>query len=322
MFGIRYLKAPPTTFVRHYSGGRLQRQGAGLSFFYFEPTANLVAVPLASRDAPFLFQEVTGDFQELTIQGQLTYRVTDPERLAELFDLSVDADLDYLSEDPERFEERLVHATQVLARSFTRDRKLAQVLGEGEALGRLLLQGLRESETVTTLGIEVLDLAVLSVKPTPETSRALEAEARESLLRRADEAIYERRNASVEQERRIRESELNTEIAVEEKKRTIREKQMAAEIAVEEQRATLIETRTANERKDAETRAYALELMVEKLREVDWRKLMVMHADGEGSGQALVAMAFQQLAENASKIGTLNVSPELMASLTAARGEG
>ena len=28
---------------------------------------------------------------------------------------------------------------------------------------------------------------------------------------------------------------------------------------------------------------------------------------------------FQQLAENASKIGTLNVSPELMASLTAAR---
>src|ERR1019366_3725274 len=54
-----------------------------------------------------------------------------------------------------------------------------------------------------------------TVKPAPETSRALEAEAREALQRRADEAIYARRNAAVTEERLIKESELNTEIAVE-----------------------------------------------------------------------------------------------------------
>ena len=86
------------------------------------------------------------------------------------------------------------------------------------------------------LGVEILGLAVLSIRPTPEMARALEAEAREALQRQSDEAIYARRNAAVEQERRIKESELHTEIAVQEKQRQIRETQMAADIAVEEQR--------------------------------------------------------------------------------------
>ena len=319
MFGIRYLKAPPTTYVMHYTGGTLRREGPGLSFLYFAPTSTLVAVPLASRDAPFLFQEVTADFQDVTVQGQLTYRVTDPRRLAELFDLSVTPELEFVTDDHEKLAERLVHAAQVLARGFLRERGLAKVLTDGDALTAQLREGLRTAETVEAMGVEVLDLSVLAVRPTPETARALEAEAREGLLRRADEAIYERRNSSVEQERRIRESELNTEIAVEEKRRTIRENKIAADIAVESARAELIDTQVANDRKDAESKAYALELTVEKLREVDWRKLMVMNGDGADSGQALVAMALQQLAENAGKIGTLNISPELMASLTAAR---
>lgn len=319
MFGIRYLKAPPTTYVMHYTGGRLRREGPGLSFLYFAPTSTLVAVPLASRDAPFLFQEVTGDFQDVTVQGQLTYRVTDPRRLAELFDLSVGPDLEFLTDDHEKLAERLVHTAQVLARGFLRERDLARVLAESDGLTAELREGLQGSETVKAMGVEVLDFSVLAVRPTPDTARALEAEAREGLLRRADEAIYERRNASVEQERRIRESELNTEIAVEEKRRTIRENKIAADIAVETARAELIDTQVANERKDAESKAYALQLTVEKLEEVDWRKLMVMNGEGSNPGQALVAMAFQQLAENAGKIGTLNISPELMASLTAAR---
>lgn len=40
---------------------------------------------------------------------------------------------------------------------------------------------------------------------------------------KADEAIDDRRNAAVEQERAIKENELNTEAAVEHKKRVIRE---------------------------------------------------------------------------------------------------
>ena len=70
--------------------------------------------------------------------------------------------------------------------------------------------------------------------------------------RRSDEAIYARRNAAVEQERRIKESELNTEIAVEEKKRQIRETQDGGGHRGRGAARALIEQRVENERKDAD----------------------------------------------------------------------
>jgi hypothetical protein len=185
---------------------------------------------------------------------------------------------------------------------------------------REMLSGLRASEIVAMLGVEILGLAVLGVKPTPEISRALEAEARESLQRESDEAIYTRRNAAVEQERRIKESELNTEIAVQEKQRQIRETQMAADIAVEEQRGTLVERRGANDRRDADARAYGLQATLEPLRGVDWRTLMAI--GGGGDPKLMIALAFRELAENAGKIGELNVTPDLLRSLLTPAPQG
>ena len=61
-------------------------------------------------------------------------------------------------------------------------------------------------------------------------TRALETETREMLQQEADQAIYGRRNFAVEQERKIKESELNTEIAVEEKQKQIAEKKMESDV--------------------------------------------------------------------------------------------
>ena len=43
-------------------------------------------------DAPFIFNETTADFQAVTVQGHLTYRVADPMQLAALLDYSVRPD--------------------------------------------------------------------------------------------------------------------------------------------------------------------------------------------------------------------------------------
>ena len=48
-------------------------------------------VPLSTADIPFVFNEVTADFQDATIQGQLTYRIHEPKQVAALLDFSVDA---------------------------------------------------------------------------------------------------------------------------------------------------------------------------------------------------------------------------------------
>ena len=180
-----------------------------------------------------------------------------------------------------------------------------------------MLAGLRETEAVRMLGVEVQGFALLSVRPTPEMARALEAEAREALQRRADEAIYARRNAAVEQERRIKESEIATELSVEAGKRQIREAQIAADIAVEEQRASFMDRWSENERKAAEAKAYALEKTLAPVRDMDWKVLMA--AAGGGNDPKLnIALAFREMAENAGKIGELNVSPDLLRSLLSA----
>lgn len=311
---IRYIKAAPTTYVIQFQDGKVKREGPGLSFMYWAPTTTLVAVPLASADVHFAFNEVTKDFQAVTLQGQLTYRVADPKRLASLLDYSITPGGKYLSNDPEKLEERLVQVAQVRARTVVQGMDLREVLGRSEVVEGQVLAALGTSEAIRLLGVEVMGFSLLSVRPTPEMARALEAEAREGLQRRADEAIYSRRNAAVEQERRIKESELSTELAVEEKRRQIREAQMAADIAVEEQRAALMERWTENERQAADARAYAVEKVLAPVRGVDWKTLMA--ANGGGNDPKLnIALAFREMAENAGKIGELNMSPELLSGL-------
>ncbi len=317
---LSFMKVPPTTYVLQYKHGKIKREGAGLSFIYYAPTSTIVAIPMASADVPFVFQEATADFQSVTIQGQLTYRVADPKRLASLLDFSVDKRRAYYSEDPRKLAERLVHSLQTLTRAITQRLALRDALVSSDSMVVEVLAKLRESEAVAALGVEILALSILAIQPTPETSRALEAEAREALQRRSDEAIYARRNAAVEQERLIKESELNTEIAVEEKKRQIRETQMAAEIAVEEQRSQLIGRRVENERKDADSRAYMLTETLKPVRDLDWKTLMMLGGRAVDP-KAMIALAFQEMAENAQKIGELNVSPDLLKSLIGTSGK-
>lgn len=314
MFGIEYLKAPPTTYVLHYKSGRVKREGAGLSFLYYQPTSTVVMVPAASADVPFVFNEVTQDFQEVTIQGQLTYRVAEPKRLAKLLDFSVEPSGRYRSDDPTKLEDRLVHATHMLARGVIGRLSLREALAASEALVREIGQGLTVAGSVTMLGVEPLGLSILAIRPAPEMARALEAEAREQLQREADESIYARRNAAVEQERIIKESELNTELAVAAKQREIRERQMDAEIAIEEQRAQLLAQKIQNDRQDADGRAYAIEATLRPLKDMDWKTLVAASARG-GDPKMMIALAFRELAENATKIGELNMSPDLLQSL-------
>ncbi|WIG93192.1 SPFH domain-containing protein [Myxococcus sp. SDU36] len=316
---IGYMKAAPTTYVMRFEGGKVVQEGAGLSFFYWKPSATLVSVPLSSADVPFVFNEVTRDFQAVTLQGQLTWRVTDPRRLASLLDYSLGPSGRYRSDDPEKLQERLVQVAQVRARSVVQGLTLREVLVRSDAIEQQVLAALAVAEPVKALGVEVMAFSLLSVKPAPEMARALEAESREALQRDADEAIYARRNAAVEQERRIKESELATELAVEARQRQIREAKMAADIAVEEQRAALMTRWSDNERQAADARAYALEKTLAPVRGVDWKTLMATSAGG-GDPALNIALAFREMAENAQRIGELNVSPDLLRSLMGATG--
>ncbi len=335
MFGYRFIKAPPTTYLIQYRAGRVVRQGAGLSLFFFAPVTSLVAVPLSGTDVPFIFEEVTADFQTVTVQGQVLYQITEPLKIAQVMDFTINPRTGaHLSEDPEKLQQRILNQTKVLLRRELGGLKLAEALRGAEGVVTSVQRSLAASEELAAMGVRVLGLSVLAVKPTPDTARALEAETRENLLRRADEAIYARRNAAVEQERAIKENELNTEISVENKKRQIREAQMDAERAVQERQHELqrlaMESRiqleqknkefvalsSENARTEADVRSYAAASMMKALEGVDARKLQALAVAGMEPSQ-LVAMALQEIAGRADKIGELNLAPDLLRELMA-----
>ena len=338
MFGIiGFAKAPPTTYLMAFRGGEVVREGAGVSFFYSKPTTSVVAIPIASRAQDFIFAPVTADFQSITVQGQVAWRVGDPRRLASLLDYTLRGDgRTYESDDPKKLPERVIGTVEVLVQKAVKGLTLKASLLASDEIAASVHAGLASHTEIVSLGLEILAVSVLAVKPTPDTARALEAEAREAILGRADEAIYERRNAAVAQERAIRESELDTEVAVEQKKRTIRETQMEAEasirrkkhelraadmrsdVAVESQRREFVALNAENIRTLASAEAEKIGAIAKVLKEVDPKTVQALAAIGMQPSQ-LIAHAFQGLAENAGRIGQLNVSPELLQSLT--RGE-
>jgi hypothetical protein len=335
MFGIRYIKVPPTTYLLQYQRGRLVREGAGLVFFYYGPTTALVAIPTASTEVPFIFEETSGDFQTVTIQGQITYRVTDPKKLAALMDFALaERGEAYASDDPVKLPQRLINIVNAHARAEIQKMPLRQAVREAETLEKALRPKLLGAVEIAALGLEIVGFSVLAVKPTPETARALEAEAREQLLKEADEAIYRRRNSAVEQERAIKENELNTENAIELKKRQIRETKMdadravqdkqrllreaelATDIGLEDRRKELVTLSAQNTRAEADARAYGLEATMKALGVGDPRTLQAL-ANAGMKPEQLIAVAFQDLAGRADKIGQLNISPDLLRELMA-----
>jgi hypothetical protein len=336
MFGLRFIKTQPNQYVIQFRNGRPHRQGAGLSIIYFAPTSTLVVVPTASVNAPFMFAEVTADYQEITVQGQVIYRVAEPLRTASLLNFALDAKSRYVSDDPQKLAQRVIDQVQVAMRAQLQAMPMKDALASGDRLVVQVSEALREAPVMTSLGLEVLTISVLAVKPKPETARALEAEAREELLQRADEAIYARRNASVEQERAIKENELNTEIAVENKKRQIKEAQMdadravrerrriieqeemAGKISIEERKRQLVDLATANTRQEADANAYGIDVMMKAFASSDAKVLQALASVGMQPGQ-LMALAFRELADNASKIGQLNMSPDLLREIMGAR---
>lgn len=314
MLGFRYLKVNPTTFVIQFRRGKIVSSGAGLSLWYFAPNSVIVRVNMATQDVPFVFEQQTADFQDVTIQGNLTFRIDDPVKLTDHLDYSTDVRGRYVSDDPDSLRDRLVRLLQVESHEYVRAQELEGFLRSGAALGSSLMATMAASEIPLTLGLVVESLDILSIKATPEMQSALQAETREATLQKADQAVHERRKLAIEAEQEIRERELANERIVQEKQREVREAELAADVAIEQARTELVEKQAENEKILAGARATALRESFAAIQKVDWKTISAV--SGSSDSKELIAMAFAQLAENASKIGRLDITPDLLSKLT------
>lgn len=328
MFGIKYIKFDAMTYVMHYRKGQMKQEGKGLAFYASNRKSSIVAVPMGSSDIPFIFSEATSDFQKISVQGQITYKIEDPKKLAEVLDFTVDIEGIRKTKDEDKMEQRLVNEAQTATTSFIQGMELKEAITNARLIQQKIFEGISEAETVKSLGIKIMSINVIAVKPTPEMSKALETSTREKLQQEADEAIYKRRNFAVEQERKIRETELNTEIAVQEKQKQIAEKRMEkdeleeenrkklrlmkveADIQAEEKRKSLVDIKIENDKKIADADKYKIAAKLEPYKDLDWKVINALSPNHSAKND--IAIAFRELAENANNIQNLNITPDLL----------
>ena len=82
-FGFaRHLRAEPNQFILHYRSGAIVRRGPGLAYWFLPLSAAIVQLPVEDVETTFVLTERTADYQDVSVQSTLTYRVVDPEAAA------------------------------------------------------------------------------------------------------------------------------------------------------------------------------------------------------------------------------------------------
>ncbi len=211
---VRHLRSDASAHVLLWDRGRLRRSGRGLSFFFLPHAASVAEVPADDREMPILFHGRSSDFQDVSVQGVVTYRVADPVLLAERVDFTIDLARGlYLRQPLERLQLQLSQLAEQFAWTLVARTPVREILAEGsERIRERIEEGFAATGTLAEMGLAVASVRVGAVRPAPDLEKALEAPARERIQQQADEAAFARRALAVEKERAIQENELKNQI--------------------------------------------------------------------------------------------------------------
>src|SRR6476469_9998356 len=142
---VRHLRGTPTTHVQHLRNGRTIHAGVGQSFWFRPLSAVLSEIPIDDRELPLVFHARTSDFQDVTVQATVTYRLEDPAAVAQRIDFSMDPGTGRWRSTPlEQVAAMLTEAAQQYALDLVAGKTLTEVLGAGIlAVRRAVTDGLR-----------------------------------------------------------------------------------------------------------------------------------------------------------------------------------
>jgi regulator of protease activity HflC (stomatin/prohibitin superfamily) len=300
----RHLRAEPTSHVLAYRRGSLTRNGPGQAFWFRAINTAIAEVPIDDRELPFLFHVRSADFQALNVQGVITYRVVDPQKVARRIDFAIDLKTGRWTQTP---LEQLAGLVNQLAQQFVIDdivkRDVRQILADGVAPIRAhIALGLEQEPALEQLGIEVVAVRVAAIAPTSDLEKALQQPTREAIQQNADEATFRRRALAVEKERAIAENELQNRIELARREEELVERESAnrmADAQGADERAQLAATRQASTIQEVQGAQLKIDAERAKI-------------DAAMPSEVLLALALRELAENLGQIEHLTITPDML----------
>lgn len=313
-----HLRSEASSHIRQYRGGKMRREGRGLSFWFDPHGASIIEVPLADRELTFLVKSQSSDYQDLAVQGTILWRVADAARLSDRVDFALDLKTGKPQGKP---EDHIRSVLSGLARQFADDYLkplgVRAVLEAGLApMQAALNAGFASDPTAGDMGLEVIAVRVASLAPSSELARALQAPTFEALQQQSDEATFARRALAVEKERAIAENELNnqTELAARKAELIAREDANARAEAEALSAAEKITAEGAAAAKVIAAEAEATRIRAVEQAEAEMEKAR-MAALAQVHPQALYALAARDFASKLERIDSITVSPDMLAGL-------
>lgn len=312
---VRHLRAETSSHVIYDRGGSRVSSGRGLNLWFLPMYASIAELPVDDRDLELMFSSRTRDFQEVNVQGVVTWRVTAPDKLASRVDFSIDLRTGkWLRQPLEVVAQRLVELAQQEAHDWLGHAETRIALTEGvDAIRARITERLAGDAGLADMGIELVSVRIAAVRPTAEVERALQTPTRELIQQEADRATYERRANAVERERAIAENELQSQIEL-----ARREEELIARRGQNEIRRVTEDAEAGRIRAEAESRR---SLVTSASQAEAIRTVEMARAETETARVAIYkdlpphvmfGLAMRDLADNFPTIEHLSLTPELV----------
>lgn len=317
IWGVRHVRSESSAHLVHYSGGAAKREGRGLSFWFLPLSASLVEVPMDDRELSVLFHTTTADFQDVAVQVVMTWRVSDPARLASRVDFTLDLDTGRWNKEPlEQLSQLLTQLAQQVAFVYAAGLGLRELLLAGvEPLRQRIVQELSADTALSELGLVLVSARIVALRPDAETEGSLRTPAREAVGRDADEAKFQRRASAVQKERAIAENELRNRIEL-----ARQEEELIAQKGVNERRKAVedaerdrigAEARAARDNLASDTESRGIRLLETARNEMERERSEIYR---EMPPTVLLSMAARELAGNMPTIEHLSLGPDAIGS--------
>ena len=151
--GIRFIKFEPTNYVLKVRNGVVVNKGVGLSFFYNTMTSSIISIPTTSFDTSFVFGDImTTDFQQISIQGEITYLIENYEQAAKVVDFTF-TNIKAENEEKrriakERLDKFVMKLTKVAVMKFFSDRDLRRSIAAGTELTEKMNDALKQNDAI------------------------------------------------------------------------------------------------------------------------------------------------------------------------------
>ncbi len=311
----RHLRSDANMHIQHLRKGSVAHAGAGVAFWFRPRAAAISEVPLDDREQALLFHARTADFQDVTVQATVSYRVVDPDLAVSRIDFGIDPESGLWNGTPlETLGGLLTELAQqpAIERLAVMDMREALARGIGP-VRQEIAAALADDDRLTERGIAVTDVRVVAIRTDTDVERAMQTETREQVQQEADRATFERRALAVERERAIAENELKNQIELARREEELvgqrgqNERKRATEVAAAEAIAT--QAASNKRRLLAESEAAATRVLGEATAEAEAARY---EAYREVETAVILGLAAQELAVNLPNIDNLTITPDLL----------